>query len=106
MHTTLIVIYTDRLQECTDFYTSVGLPLQIEQHGNGPEHYATELGTTLFELYPTSERRPATGSLRLGFRIPDHAVARELPPGRHLLTDPDGRTVALEIIKETTRRTA
>ncbi|WP_433519357.1 glyoxalase/bleomycin resistance/dioxygenase family protein [Nonomuraea sp. CA-143628] len=101
MRASLIVLYTDRLWECADFYLGLGLPLQVEQHGNGPEHYAAELGGTVFEVYPASERRPPTGSLRLGFRVPAHAVVRDLPTGRHLLTDPDGRMVDLEITKET-----
>ncbi|WP_188194166.1 glyoxalase/bleomycin resistance/dioxygenase family protein [Nonomuraea sp. SYSU D8015] len=100
MHPSLIVLYTDHLQECALFYISLGLPLQAEQHGNGPKHYAAELGATVFEVYPASDRRPPTGSLRLGFRVPAHAVVRRLPPGRHLLTDPDGRTVDLEIMNE------
>ncbi|GAA5051955.1 catechol 2,3-dioxygenase-like lactoylglutathione lyase family enzyme [Thermocatellispora tengchongensis] len=97
MQTTLIVIYTDHLRECAAFYSGLGLPLQAEQHGNGPEHHAAELGTMVVELYPATEHRPATGSLRLGFRLPHHAAPRDLPPGRHLLTDPDGRTIDLEI---------
>ncbi|MEU7835024.1 glyoxalase/bleomycin resistance/dioxygenase family protein [Nonomuraea sp. NPDC049129] len=101
MYTSLIVLYTDHLRECADFYLSLGLPLQLEQHGNGPEHYAAELGGTVFEVYPASDRRPPTGSLRLGFRVPAHAVVGRLPTGRHLLTDPDGRMVELEITKET-----
>ncbi|MEV0389525.1 glyoxalase/bleomycin resistance/dioxygenase family protein [Nonomuraea sp. NPDC050643] len=100
MHATLIVIYTDRLDECADFYANLGLPLQSEQHGNGPEHHAAELGSMVFELYQATERRPATGSLRVGFRLPEHVGALELPPGRHRLTDPDGRTVDLEIVAE------
>jgi hypothetical protein len=101
MHTSLIVVYTNHLRECAEFYVSLGLPLRLEQHGNGPEHYAAELGPTVFEVYPASDRRPPTGSLRLGFRLPEHAVVRRLRPGRHLLTDPDGRTVELEIIEGT-----
>jgi hypothetical protein len=100
MHISLIVLYTDQLQECADFYISIGLPLQVEQHSNGPKHYAAELGATVFEVYPASDRRPPTGSLRLGFRVPEHAVGCGLPTGRHLVTDPDGRTVDLEITKE------
>ncbi|MDF5751093.1 glyoxalase/bleomycin resistance/dioxygenase family protein [Spongiactinospora sp. TRM90649] len=94
----LIVVYTDRLWECADFYSGIGLPLRPEQHGNGPEHHAAELDGIVFELYPASERRPATGNLRLGFTVPTQTVAH-LQPGRHLLTDPDGRTVELRITR-------
>ncbi|WP_405674866.1 glyoxalase/bleomycin resistance/dioxygenase family protein [Streptomyces sp. NBC_01511] len=98
MHPNLIVIYTDRLDACHAFYTDLGLTLAKEQHSTGPEHYAAELeGGAVFELYPTSARRPATGSLRLGFTLPARAGATDAAPGRRTLTDPDGRTVVLTI---------
>jgi hypothetical protein len=93
VHTTLVVIYTERLLECAAFYRLLGMPLRSERHGNGPTHYAAELDGLVLELYPASARRPATGSLRLGFTSTADAFA----PGRHLLTDPDGRTVDLHV---------
>ncbi|MFE7485438.1 glyoxalase/bleomycin resistance/dioxygenase family protein [Streptomyces sp. NPDC057552] len=99
MHPDLIVIYTDRLDACHGFYTSLGLTFTKEQHGTGPEHYATELNGSVFELYPASARRPATGSLRLGLTLP--AGPHTPPVGRYTHTDPDGRTVVLTITQET-----
>ncbi|MEU9720047.1 glyoxalase/bleomycin resistance/dioxygenase family protein [Streptomyces sp. NPDC047976] len=81
----LLVIYTNRLDECRDFYAGLGLALVPERHGNGPDHYAATLADgTVLELYPAT-RRPETGYLRLGL------------PGdsSRTLTDPDGRTVVL-----------
>ncbi|MEU8778381.1 VOC family protein [Streptomyces sp. NPDC048606] len=92
----LAVIYTDRLDACRDFYAGVGLDLVAERHGGGPEHYAATLADGgVLELYP-AVRRPPTGYLRLGLTAPPHA-AGALPPGRHTLTDPDGRTVVLTV---------
>ncbi|MFF8314608.1 VOC family protein [Streptomyces lydicus] len=93
----LVVLYTERLEACRDFYAGLGLTFQREQHGEGPEHYAAVLGEgVVFELYPASSARPATGSLRLGLVVSaeDAAAARPAQPtGRRLVTDPDGRTV-------------
>ncbi|MBD3550874.1 glyoxalase/bleomycin resistance/dioxygenase family protein [Streptomyces sp. SP18CM02] len=100
MHPNLIVIYTDHLDACHAFYTGLGLTFAKEQHGTGPEHYATELdGQTVLELYPATTRRPATGSLRLGLTLPAGPLTP--PAGRHTHTDPDGRTVVLTVTQET-----
>ncbi|MEV0751683.1 glyoxalase/bleomycin resistance/dioxygenase family protein [Streptosporangium sp. NPDC050280] len=98
IHASLIVIYTDQLDACHGFYSGLGLTFAREQHAAGPEHYATTLGGTVFELYPATSRRPATGSLRIGFTAPADAVT--LPSGRHVLTDPDDRVVELYVHQE------
>ncbi|MGW7331266.1 hypothetical protein ACWGIU_22290 [Streptomyces sp. NPDC054840] len=92
----LAVIYTTRLDACRDFYQGIGLDLVHERHGDGPEHYAAGLADGgVLELYPATSR-PETGYLRLGLTAPPNA-AGFLPPGRHVLTDPDGRTVVLTV---------
>ncbi|RSS39770.1 VOC family protein [Streptomyces sp. WAC07061] len=81
----LLVIYTNQLEECRDFYAGLGLVLVPERHGNGPDHYAATLADgTVLELYPAT-RRPETGYLRLG-------LTGDSP---RTLTDPDGRTIVL-----------
>ncbi|WP_371793052.1 glyoxalase/bleomycin resistance/dioxygenase family protein [Streptomyces sp. NBC_01471] len=98
MHTDLTVIYTERLDDCHTFYAGLGLDFDKEQHGTGPEHYATVLdGGMVFELYPAGGR-PPTGRLRLGFT--GRASTGWRPVGRHVLTDPDGRTVVLTVTPE------
>ncbi|MFF3084323.1 VOC family protein [Streptomyces nojiriensis] len=92
----LAVIYTTRLDACRDFYRGIGLDLVRERHGSGPEHYAATLTDGgVLELYPAAAR-PETGYLRLGLTAPPNG-AGFLPPGRHTLTDPDGRTVVLTV---------
>jgi len=89
----LLVIYTTQLEECRAFYAGLGLPLVREQHGTGPVHYAAELPSGLvIEIYPGRPGR-TTGRLRLGFTI----TGGDLDPGEHVLTDPDGRAVAVTV---------
>ncbi|NUP48386.1 MAG: glyoxalase/bleomycin resistance/dioxygenase family protein [Catenulispora sp.] len=92
---TLLVLYTPQLEECHRFYSDLGLPFTAEQHGQGPRHYAAVLaGGAVFEIYPAHSDRQ-TGALRLGLGIIGAAATPALTPGRHLLTDPDGRTVEI-----------
>ena len=88
----LIVIYTERLDACRDWWSALGLDPILEQHGTGPVHYAITLPDgCVVELYPAGERG-ATGRLRLGLTLP---ATPAYPAGRHKLADPDGRTVGL-----------
>lgn len=97
MHTTLIVIYTERLDDCHAFYRGLGLEFAKEQHGAGPEHYAATLQDgAVIELYPAG-KRGATGYLRLGLRARAGVTTAHLPAGRHTLRDPDGRAIDIEI---------
>ena len=90
---TLLVLYSPRLEECRAFYSDLGLRFATEQHGQGPRHYAATLTDgAVFEIYPARPGRE-TGILRLGLAIIGAAATPPLVPGRHLLTDPDGRTV-------------
>lgn len=90
---TLLVLHTERLRECRDFYARLGLDLVPEQHGRGPRHYAAELpGGVVLELYPATADR-ITGVMRLGLALPGEVAAPPLAPGRHVLVDPDGRKV-------------
>ncbi|MFE9462617.1 VOC family protein [Streptomyces virginiae] len=92
----LLVIYTTRLEECRAFYAGLGLDLVPEKHGDGPDHYAAAFADGgVLELYPAT-RRPGSGYLRLGLTAPAPATGGRTP-GRHTLTDPDGRTVVLTV---------
>lgn len=91
----LVIVYTGRLEECREFYTRLGLSFVAEQHGQRPAHYAATLPDgTVVELYPATEQRPAS-SVRLGFHVVGREMTPPMSPGRHLVTDPDGRTVEL-----------
>ncbi len=50
---TLLVLYSDRMEECRAFYSALGLCFAREQHGQGPQHYAAVLDDgSVFEIYP------------------------------------------------------
>lgn len=90
---TLLVLYSPQREECRRFYENLGLRFTAERHGQGPDHYAAVLDDgTVFELYPARPDR-RTDALRLGLSIDGATATPPLSPGRHLLTDPDGRTV-------------
>ncbi|TDU03280.1 hypothetical protein EDD99_1699 [Streptomyces sp. 846.5] len=90
---TLLVLYSSRLEECRAFYSDLGLCFTTEQHGQGPRHYAATLADgAVFEIYPARPGRE-TGILRLGLAIIGATAKPPLGPGKHLLTDPDGRTI-------------
>jgi len=92
----LLVLYSERVEECREFYSSLGVELVREQHGSGPVHYAAELaGGLVVEIYPGTAER-STGRLRLGLVVPSTSY---LPTGEHTLTDPDGRVVVVTASK-------
>ena len=72
MKINLIVIRTDQLKACADFYQKLGISFDYHQHGKGPFHYAAELEGTVFEIYPLlkNQEKP-DNSLRLGFDVPE-----------------------------------
>ncbi|MFE6834875.1 glyoxalase/bleomycin resistance/dioxygenase family protein [Streptomyces sp. NPDC057705] len=95
---TLLVLYSPRLEECRRFYEDLGLPFVSEQHGQGPRHYAATLADgAVLEIYPARSDRE-TGALRLGLTLTGAAATPPLAPGRHLRTDPDGRTVDIHSV--------
>ncbi|WP_329121327.1 glyoxalase/bleomycin resistance/dioxygenase family protein [Streptomyces sp. NBC_01465] len=92
---TLLVLYSPRLEECLTFYGDLGLNFATEQHDQGPRHYAAVLADGMvFEIYPARAGRE-TGIMRLGLAVTGASATPPLAPGHHLLTDPDGRTVAI-----------
>jgi catechol 2,3-dioxygenase-like lactoylglutathione lyase family enzyme len=93
--TTLLVIYTKRLNECRDFYSKLGLVFVRERHDTGPEHFAATLpGGMVIELYPATTAR-ITHALRLGLEVDGKKVQPALSPGLYRRTDPDGRVVEI-----------
>ncbi len=106
----LVVVYAHDLEAAREFYASLGLSLQPEQHGTGPRHYAAMLGGAVFEIYPerNGERK---GDLRIGFQVasvdgviqrlrqrqvPILSEPKESTWGRRaVVEDPDGNRVEL-----------
>jgi predicted enzyme related to lactoylglutathione lyase len=107
----LVVLRSSDLARAAEFYTRLGLQFTRHQHGSGPEHFAAELGSSVFELYPLNPGAPSTSGTRIGFNVPslDAVIeALEAYPGsvvsapkdspwgrRAVIADPDGHRVEL-----------
>ncbi len=108
----LVVLRTNDFERAVPFYQCLGLQLVRHKHGNGPEHFATEASTGVFELYPLSKDGSSTLGTRIGFRVAsvDAAIAQviEHSPSavitaphdsewgrRAVIADPDGHRVEL-----------
>ena len=99
------------MERAAAFYTQLGLQFTRQQHGNGPEHFAAELGGGVFELYPLTPDGPSTLGTRIGFSVPSLDAAidalaaypgsvisapKDSPWGRRaVVADPDGHRVEL-----------
>jgi predicted enzyme related to lactoylglutathione lyase len=111
-----LVLFAVDPDKTADFYSAVGLDLEHEDHGEGPVHYATELGQLHFAIYPaeSSGRAPdhrAGGSSFPGFYVesldevtsalanigsPLLSQHETMPWGcRIVAVDPDGRPVEI-----------
>jgi len=108
----LVVLRTCNLERAAAFYACLGLQFTRHRHGNGPEHFAAETSTGIFELYPLSKDGGSTQGTRIGFQVPsvDAAIARvtehtstsvitaphDSEWGRRtVVADPDGHRVEL-----------
>jgi len=107
----LVVIRSGNIEQATVFYQRLGLYFIKQQHGNGLEHFASEVGCVTFEIYPCTAGTLPTTATRLGFQVSSvDAVVCELkkhgasivsPPAdsawgrRAVVADPDGHQVEL-----------
>ena len=104
----LVVIRARDIQVAKTFYELIGLQFELHRHGNGPEHFACEWESRVFEIYPTQESSAET---RIGFAVDavdsitrslrdaGHEILsepRDSPWGRRaVVRDPDGHCVEL-----------
>lgn len=116
MHLDAIILFSARAGEVVRFYRAIGLPLEDERHGDGPLHWACELGPVHLAIYAAeggeAPGRREGGATQLGFQVGGDLEAavtagtgaggallqavEEVPWGRRaLLADPDGRPVEL-----------
>lgn len=84
----LVVLRVPDLERAVAFYACLGLTFDQHAHGQGPMHYAAELGGLVFELYPQASSESSTKHVRLGFQVPD--ASRVLP----LLEQAGGKLVS------------
>lgn len=65
----LLVLKVKNIASTTQFYATLGIQFQTEQHGTGPVHYSAILGDTVLEIYPASSDEDVTTNIRLGFTV-------------------------------------
>ena len=51
------VLRVEDIEKMKTFMESFGLTFVLEQHGDGPEHYACECEGKVLEIYPRKNRR-------------------------------------------------
>ncbi len=106
----LIVLRSANIESAKEFYSLLGMSFTEEQHGKGPRHYATIIGSMVLEIYPCQSGL-SESPLRIGFRVPalDRTIdairsrgmrilheAGDTPWGRRaVVEDPDGNCVEL-----------
>jgi predicted enzyme related to lactoylglutathione lyase len=116
-----IVMSTGRPDEMVDFYRALGVPLQMEHHGEGGLHWAAGIGGLHVAVHPVFGEGDApgyrqAGNTLVGFVVDsvDDAVAAvfalgaaviqqptNMPWGRRaIVVDPDGRPV--EVVERPT----
>lgn len=109
-----LVLFSSSPAAAAAFYRALGVPLQDEDHGSGPVHFAAELGPVHLAIYPAdvpgrAGGRRCGGSTFPGFYVEslDHAAQaldeagapvltghQQVPWGcRIVVEDPDGRAV-------------
>lgn len=83
----LVVLRSPDLTRAAGFYSALGITLQRERHGAGPEHLAGQLGGVVFEIYPQGDGE-GTLKTRIGFMV--DSIAALLP----LLQDAGGKVLS------------
>ena len=111
-----LVLFAASPSATAAFYRALGIVLEDEHHGDGPLHFATELGPVHFAIYPAeapgrARERRSGGSVFAGFyvesldRVIEALAAADalvltahepMPWGcRIVAEDPDGRAVEI-----------
>jgi predicted enzyme related to lactoylglutathione lyase len=107
----LLVLKTSQVEKVRAFYQCLGVALSPERHGQGPAHYAGQVGPCVLEVYPLPDGGVADSTTRLGFAVADLGRVLESlraagtpvlsPPRdtawglRAVVEDPDGRAIEL-----------
>ncbi len=86
----LTVIRAADIHNSANFYRNLDLEFELHSHGNGPQHYATLEGDTVFEIYPATEKFPVSQSTRIGFAVTscDAVVQRIQTQGHRIISRP------------------
>ncbi|MGJ8654907.1 MAG: VOC family protein [Akkermansiaceae bacterium] len=70
MKLNLTVLRSSDMEALAKFYSALfERELEKHRHGKGPEHFGTELGELVFEIYPQRSEADDTTSVRLGYLV-------------------------------------
>lgn len=85
----LIAIRAADPDRSAEFYRLLGLTFTKHRHGTGPEHFVSEEGAFVFEIYPRGDGLGTTAT-RLGFRVAslDTTMAALASAGVQVITPP------------------
>ena len=67
----LLVIRSRDMERAVTFYRQLGLPFDRHAHGQGPQHYVSNIFGFVFEIYPQRNSDDTTKNTRLGFSVED-----------------------------------
>ena len=67
----LLVIRSSDIDRAVTFYQQMGMLFDRHSHGNGPEHFASNICGFVFEIYPQRNAEDVTTNVRIGFNVDD-----------------------------------
>jgi lactoylglutathione lyase len=68
MRLNLIVLKSPDIEATKKFYESTGIDFSVEQHGDGPRHYAGIINGVVIEIYPGNAENEG---ITIGFWVND-----------------------------------
>lgn len=86
----LLVIRSPDIERAVTFYRQIGMSFVLHAHGKGPQHYASDSGGFVFELYPQPNADGHTTNTRIGFQVDnvDDVIQRLGQIGVTIVTQP------------------
>jgi hypothetical protein len=104
----LLVLRCKDIDKSREFYEKLSFCFIEEQHGKGPIHYSTMIGSLVLELYPLGKSN--IDNVRLGFTIDNKKILEneniEIVSEysfndvmTYIVVDPDGRKVEIQIVE-------
>jgi len=65
----LLVIRSRDMHQAVKFYQTLGLVFDLHSHGTGPNHFSSNSGDFVFEIYESRNEKDVTSQTRFGFRV-------------------------------------
>lgn len=107
----LIVLRSANPEHSAGFYQALGLSFVKHWNGSGPEHFASQLGPVVLEIYNQRDDQECTSATRLRFRVQSVDIVAALAEEsggkilshprdsewgrRAVVQDPDGHKIEL-----------